>query len=305
MPAYRYHRVDVFTDRPLCGNPLAVFADGRGLSAQQMQALAREMNLSESVFCLPPTVAGAHTKLRIFTVDRELPLAGHPVVGTHHVLASTGALAVSDGRNEIKAELGAGVLPVVIEVSEGRVGTVFMTQRPPKFGAAVMDRNVLARALGLSPDQVDVGELPARVVDTGLPWFLVPVRDLKALRALRPDPWACAELAGQVGTDLFHAFTQDTDDPACAVRARHVFFGTATPGEDPVTGSAIGCIASFLVKEGVVLAAPEVELRVEQGQEIGRPGMVTARIAVRSGEIVRVQVGGAAVHIGDGEVRLD
>src|SRR6185436_19752100 len=251
----------VFTDRPLCGNPLAVFPEARGLSPQQMQALAREMNLSESVFCLPPS-PGAHTRLRIFTVDREVPLAGHPVVGTHHVLASTGALAVKDGSNEIKAELGAGVLPVSIEVQGGRVGSVFMTQQPPRFGEAFTDRAMLAMALGLSSDQLMVGELPARVVDTGLPWFLVPLRDLKALRALQPDPRACAALAAQVGTDLFHAFTQDTTDPACAVRARHVWFGTATPGEDPVTGSAIGCIASFLVKEGVVHAQAETELRV-------------------------------------------
>ena len=304
MATFRYHRVDVFTDRPLCGNPLAVFADGRGLSPDRMQALAREMNLSESVFCLPPA-AGGDTRLRIFPVDREVPLAGHPVVGTHHVLASTGALPVREGSNEVRAELGAGMLPVVIEVRAGRVDSVFMTQRPPKFGATITDRAVLARALGLQPDQVDVGELPARVVDTGLPWFLVPVRDLKALRALRPDARTCTQLAAEVGTDLFHAFTQDTTDPHCAVRARHVWYGTATPGEDPVTGSAIGCIASYLVDQGVVLAAPEVELRVEQGEEVHRPGMVTARIGVRSGEIVRVQVGGTAVHIGDGEIRLD
>jgi trans-2,3-dihydro-3-hydroxyanthranilate isomerase len=304
MATFRYHRVDVFTDRPLCGNPLAVFADGRNLSPQQMQALAREMNLSETVFCLPPT-ASAHTRLRIFTVDREVPLAGHPVVGTHFVLASTGALPLQEGSNEITTELGAGVLPVAIEMHGGRPGSVFMTQRPPKFGAKVTDRAVLAKALGLQPDQLAVGELPARVVDTGLPWFLVPVRDLKALRALRPDPWACSQLATEVGTDLFHAFTQDTDDPTCAVHTRHVWFGTATPGEDPVTGSAIGCLASFLVDEGVVLASPEAEFRVEQGSEVGRPGMVTARIGMRGGEIARVQVGGTAVHIGDGEVWLD
>src|SRR5262249_21393771 len=162
-------------------------------------------------------------------------------------------------------------LPVVVEVDSGKVRSVFMTQQPPKFGTTVTDRAVLARALGLQRDQVLMGELPAQVVDTGLPWFLVPVRDLKALRALRPDPAACAQLAAEVGTDMFHAFTQDTTDPHCAARTRHVWFGTVTPGEDPVTGSAIGCIASYLVHEGVVLAAPEAELRVEQGNEIGRP----------------------------------
>lgn len=305
MPKLRYHRVDVFTDRPLGGNPLAVFPEvPASLDAATMQAVAREMNLSETVFCLPPTDAKAHTRLRIFTVDREVPLAGHPVVGTHHVLASTGALPLREGRNELHTQLGAGVLPVEVDMASGQVGSVFMTQRAPKFGAPFLEREVLAGALGLDVEDLAVGELPARVVDTGLPWFLVPVRDLKALRAMRPEVAVCNVLAGEVGTDLFHAFTQDTGDPACAVRTRHVWWGRTTPGEDPVTGSAIGCIASFLVEEGVILAAPEAEFAVEQGEEVGRPGKVTARVLRRGDAVVRVQVGGGAVHVGDGELWL-
>lgn len=304
MPAYRYHRVDVFTEVPLCGNPLAVFPEAKGLEPATMQAIAREMNLSETVFCLPPKTQGVATHLRIFTVDREVPLAGHPVVGTHHVLASTGALELREGRNELLTELGAGVLPVGIDVAQGRVVSVFMTQPAPTFGAEIDDRRLLARALGLERDVLSVGELTARVVDTGLPWLLIPVQDLRSLRAVRPDHAACNEVAERAGTDLVHAFTLDTGDPDCAARTRHVWWGRATPGEDPVTGSAIGCIAAYLVSEGVILAAPEAQFHIEQGEEVGRPGKVTARVTVRGGQVSDVQVGGSAVHVGDGELRL-
>ncbi|GAB4149719.1 MAG: PhzF family phenazine biosynthesis protein [Planctomycetota bacterium] len=304
MRQLRYHRVDVFTDRPLGGNPLAVFPDGRGLDAGEMQLLAREMNLSETVFSLPSREPGAARRLRIFTIDRELPMAGHPVVGAAHVLASTGAIEVREGLNPAMLELGAATLPVEIHVRNGEVAAVFMTQKTPTIGRRFGEIDLVATALGLLPSQLDLGDLKPRVVDTGIPWFLIPLVDLKALRALRVQPQVCAELASVVGTDLFYAFTQDTGDPSCAARARHVWFGGTTPGEDPVTGSAIGCLASFLVSEGVILAAPEAELSIEQGEEVGRRGKVTARVQAKGGSISRVQVGGSAVHVGDGEIRL-
>ncbi len=302
MRAYRYHRVDVFTDRPFGGNPLAVFPTAQGLERAVMQSLAREMNLSETTFVLPPTQKGAVARVRIFTIDRELPLAGHPVVGTAYALAATGALELRPGRNAVTFELGAGLLPVEIDVENDVVTSVFMTQQPPKFGPALVDARVLGRALSLPPDQIDVGTLPARVVDTGIPWLLIPVRDRRALQHVRADFQACSQLAQEVGTDLFHAFTQDSGDPGCAVRTRHVWWGTVTPGEDPVTGSASGCIAAYLVGEGVMLAAPEAEFAIEQGEEVGRPGKVTARVRTSGGKVTRVQVGGSAVHVGNGEI---
>jgi len=305
MRTYRYHRVDVFTDTPLCGNPLAVFPDARGLDAREMQALARELNLSETTFLLPPSQKDAAVRMRIFTIDRELPLAGHPTVGTAYVLAKTGKLPLQPGRNVVQFELGAGVLPVEIDVVDGEVATVFMTQKPPKIGTPFEEHELVATALGLRTDQLDLGTLHPRVVDTGIPWFLVPLTDLKALRELKAHPLVCAELARVVGTDLFHAFTQDTGDPNCAARTRHVWWGSVTPGEDPVTGSAIGCIASYLVHEGVILAAPEAEFAIEQGEEVGRPGKVMARIEAHGGKVTRVQIGGRAVHVGDGELRFE
>lgn len=304
MRAYRYHRIDVFTDQPFRGNPLAVFPTATRLADAEMQALAREMNLSETTFVLPPRDQKAVARLRIFTIDRELPMAGHPVVGTAFALAQNGAFAVKEGRNEVVFELGTGLLPVAIDVQDGKVQSVYMTQQPPKFGAALSDARVLARALSLEPSDLDLATLPARVVDTGIPWLLVPVRDAKALARVRADFASCQALAKSVGTDLFHAFTQDTGDPDCAVRTRHVWWGTVTPGEDPVTGSAIGCIASYLVGEGVLLAAPDAAVSIEQGHEVGRPGKVTARIGTSNGVVKRVQVGGSCVHVGNGEVWL-
>lgn len=302
MRAYRYHRIDVFTDRAFGGNPLAVFPVATRLDAQQMQAIAREMNLSETVFVLPPQKAGAAARLRIFTIDRELPLAGHPVVGAAFALAQTGVVETRQGRNEITLELGAGPLPVEIDMKDGKVQSVFMTQKPPKFGAEMRDARAIAAALSLPPESIDLEMMAPRVVDTGIPWFCVPVKDMRALAAVRADHARCDEIARQVGTDLWHAFTLDTGDPDCAVRTRHVWWGRVTPGEDPVTGSAIGCIASYLVGEGVLLAAPEAVMQVEQGQEVGRPGKVTARISASQGVVRRVQVGGSAVHVGNGEI---
>jgi len=304
MRAYRYQRIDVFTDRPFGGNPLAVFPTARGLSADEMQQLAREMNLSETTFVLPPTGAAAVARVRIFTIDRELPLAGHPVVGTAFALAVSGGFDVQQGMNEIALELGVGILPVCIEIEGDRVASVFMTQRAPSFGPVIEDRQALSAALSIDPDELELDLMPARVVDTGIPWLLVPVRNQRVLSRVRADARSCDELARTVGTDLFHAFTQETGDPNCAVRTRHVWWGTVTPGEDPVTGSAIGCIASYLVGEGVILAAPQAEIMIEQGHEVGRPGQVTARVLVSGGEVSRVQVGGRAVHVGNGEIWL-
>jgi trans-2,3-dihydro-3-hydroxyanthranilate isomerase len=302
MRRLRYHRVDVFADRPFAGNPLIVFPEGDGLDTATMQLIAREMNLSETVFCTKPTEP-AEVQLRIFTVDRELPLAGHPVIGTHWVLAATGRYRLQDGITTVRGQLKAGVLPVEIESEGGQVRSVLMTQRQPSLAPAFAHKELLAQALGLA--QGDLNDaLPARVVDTGVPWLIVPVLTRKAMESLAPHPGLCKQVAGICGTDLLYAFTQETLDPGSTAHARHVWFGTVTPGEDPVTGSAAGCLASYLVYEGVLLAAPTVELWIEQGTEIGRPGRVKALVDARGTRVERVRVGGQAVLLGEGELRL-
>jgi len=302
MRPYRYHRVDVFTDKPFGGNPLVVFPEADGLSDAEMQAIAREMNLSETVFVLPPTDPDAEIRLRIFTVDRELPLAGHPVVGAHFVLAQMGRYQLDGEITVVQGQLGAGVLPVEIITEGGQIQSVVMTQKLPTISERITDLDLFCRALGLEWDEVEVGHLLPRVVDTGIPWLIIPVRDLKAIGRVAPDVHFCHEIAELVGTDMFYAFTQETRDPSCAVRARHIWFGTVTPGEDPVTGSAAGCLASYLVTEEVLLAAPVAEVWIEQGIEVGRAGRIQALVVVEGGAIQQVCVGGSAVHIGDGEI---
>jgi trans-2,3-dihydro-3-hydroxyanthranilate isomerase len=304
MRTYRYHRVDVFTDRPFGGNPLAVFPAAEGLDGREMQIIAREMNLSETVFVLPPTHPQADVRMRIFTVDRELPLAGHPVVGAHFVLATTGRYQLDREVTLVHGQLEAGVLPVEIIVEDGRVSSVVMTQNLPTVSERITDLDMCAAALGLRRSQLEVGDLVPRVVDTGVPWLIVPLVDLRAIQSIATDTGRCQELAQLVGTDMFYAFTQETEHADCAVHARHIWFGTVTPGEDPVTGSAAGCLASFLVTEGVLLAQPVAEVWIEQGLEVGRPGKVQALVDVEGGVIRQVCVGGSAVHLGDGEIRF-
>lgn len=303
MRSFPYHRVDVFTEKPFCGNPLAVFSRAEGLSSEEMQAIAREMNLSETVFCLPAEDSTAAYRLRIFTIDRELPMAGHPVVGAVHTLVRTKQLELDGDCTEIKMQLGVGVLPVEILAKEGEMQSVMMTQRLPKFGQAFQQRDKLAKALGLEADDLDSELLPC-VVDTGIPWFVIPLRNLAAMDRLAPDPFPLMELAELLETDAFYAFTQDVDDPVCTAHGRHVWFGTVTPGEDAATGSAVGCTAAYLVHREVVLAAPTADLFIEQGLEIGRPSRIHALVHVEAGEITRVQVGGSVVHLADGEFHL-
>ncbi|MFO1051146.1 MAG: PhzF family phenazine biosynthesis protein [Planctomycetota bacterium] len=304
MGRQEYLRVDVFTDQPFCGNPLAVFPAADGLSTAQMQRIAREMNLSETVFCVASDKPQADVRLRIFTIDRELPLAGHPTVGAVFALATSGRFAAGPSDAVVWCELGVGVLPVEVERDGDRVRRVVMTQREPHFGEPFARVDQVAAALGLPARALCPADLPIRVVDTGIPWLLVPVVDLPAIRRIQVDVMRCAAIAQQCDTDAFYAFTQDVLDPTCTVHARHVAFGSLTPGEDPATGSAAGCLASYLVAESVVLAAPDASLAIEQGVEIGRPSRIEAMVDVEGTRPKRVRVGGSAVLVGHGEITV-
>ena len=286
-----YVQVDVFTSRPLEGNALAVFTDARGLSAAELQAVARETNLSETTFVLPEPAAppGAPVRVRIFTVGEELPFAGHPTLGTAAVLRGTSGAA----RGVLA--LGVGEIPVAFEDRpEGAFGE--MRQRDPVFGRVHPPEDV-ARALGLSPADLDAAA-PAQTVSTGLPFAIVPLRSLETLRRLRPD-WTRID-AYLAGTDAksFYLVCAETQDPAARLHARMPFRG----GEDPATGSAAGCCAAWMARHG--LLAPGESALIEQGLEVSRPSRIFVR-ATRDGEQVRdVRVGGHVVEIARGELVL-
>lgn len=310
MPSYSFLQVDVFTDRVFGGNPLAVFPDAEGLDTVQMQRIAREMNLSETTFVLPPTDPAADFKVRIFTPEAELPFAGHPVVGTHWVLAHLGRVALQEPVTTVRFELGVGVRAAALHVSEGQVTRVVMDHQTPEFTAvATPDQAArLARALGLEPDAVIETGWPAQVVSTGIRQLFVPVRSLRDMAAISPkrqDAAAlsalCAELDPvQRCNDSIMVLTLETVDPQAAVHARMFAPGLGV-GEDPATGSACGGLGAYLVEHRIVPAAPPTTVLVaEQGIEMGRPSRITIEVDGEPGAIRMVRVGGQVVPLIEG-----
>jgi trans-2,3-dihydro-3-hydroxyanthranilate isomerase len=304
MVARRFVQVDVFTETPFCGNPLAVILEGEGLTAEQMQALAREMNLSETSFVLAPTDPTAHARVRIFTPQLELPFAGHPVVGTGYVLVTEGVLPTLGDRFEIRLELGLGVLPVEIDCRAGLVRQITMTQRPPQFLASVPSADVaqLARGLGLAPQDIWGTGLPAQLVSTGLPQLMVPVRSLAAMQAITLDLGALHGICQRYGTHSIYAFTRETITPGADAHSR-LFAPLAGVLEDPATGSASGALGAYLVHHRVVGGdMPLVHLENEQGYEMGRPSRILMEVERNGATISRVRVGGGVVKVIDGAV---
>ncbi|GEJ58983.1 PhzF family phenazine biosynthesis protein [Anaeromyxobacter diazotrophicus] len=279
--------VDVFTSRPLEGNQLAVFTDARGLSGAEMQRLARETNLSETTFVLPGEAAPGATRVRIFTVDEELPFAGHPTLGTAAVLRG------ASGAAEVVLELGVGRVPVAFEDGPGGAFGE-MRQRAPVFGAR-HDHREVARALGL-PDGVLDEALPIETVSTGLAFAIAPVRSLAALERLRPDLARGADYLARTDARFFYFVARETVDPAARLHARMLFYG----GEDPATGSAAGCCAAWMVAHGV--ARPDERVLIEQGLETRRPSRLHVRAGRRAGAVEDVRVGGHTVEVGWGEL---
>jgi trans-2,3-dihydro-3-hydroxyanthranilate isomerase len=299
---YELVQLDVFTKTPLTGNPLAIFTDARGLADQQMQALAREMNLSETTFILsrePQVEAEEGKRVRIFTVEEELPFAGHPTLGTALYLHSTTA----SGADEIVLDLNVGKIGVRFSTDSNHrsnrvAGDVFgeMRQRDPEFGP-MLPPDKVASVLGSDGSEI-ASEWPSQIVSTGLPFGIVPIRDAEALTNLKPDLVKAGALLEGTGA-RFCYFISPERKGRLEVHARMFFYG----GEDPATGSAAGCAASWMVQHGIANSDEQVLFR--QGVEIGRPSEMYVR-ATRDGQhVTNVRVGGYAVEVLRGTVRLD
>jgi trans-2,3-dihydro-3-hydroxyanthranilate isomerase len=289
---FPFAQLDVFSSRPFEGNSLAVFPDGRGLTDQEMQALAREMNLSETTFILPrdKTVEGERgIRVRIFTVQEELPFAGHPTLGTAFFLRG------STGAGEVALELKVGKVPVRFQETPGEPPFGEMTQVEPKFGPA-HDRETVVRATSLRDGDIDPS-LPIQTVSTGLPFTVVPLRGLEAMRRLQVDLKGAGEyLERSGGGNFFYFVTRETVDPTARLHARMLFYN----GEDPATGSAAGCAAAWMVANRV--AQPDERVLIEQGVEMLRPSRIFVRAARMDDRVVNVRVGGNAVEVLRGEV---
>jgi trans-2,3-dihydro-3-hydroxyanthranilate isomerase len=307
MKAYQFIQVDVFTDQPFGGNPLAVFPEAEGLTTEEMQRLAREMNLSETTFVLPPQAPGADFKVRIFTPAKELPFAGHPVVGTHWVLAHLGRVDLREPVTQVRFELGVGVLPANLHVAGGQVERVVMTQDRPTFHAVLEDVTDLAEGLGLSPEAISETGLPVHVVSTGVPQMMVPVRSLAEVQALDAGQLNIAALnraCHAVGTECALVFTFQTEQPEATVHVR-MFAPLLGVPEDPATGSANGALGAYLVHHRAVpVTEPTTHILSEQGAEIDRPSTLYIEADSAGEEITAVRVGGQVVLVAEGVVRF-
>lgn len=305
--SYEFVQLDVFTQTPLAGNPLAIFTDGRGLNDGEMQALAREMNLSETTFILPRdtvTEAREGKKVRIFTVEEELPFAGHPTLGTAlHLYASEFARS-SKKSAQITLDLRAGKIPVRFTADSENAGgnrvdgQVFgeMQQRDPEFGTT-LSREDVARVIGIAVDEIS-SEWPIQPVSTGLTFTIVPFRNRQTLSDLKFSYVQAAEFLKNTGANFFYFLCPERLEGRLEARARMFFYG----GEDPATGSAAGCAASWMVQHGV--AKTDEQVLIRQGIECRRPSEMYVR-ATREGERVsNVRVGGYAVEILRGTVVL-
>jgi trans-2,3-dihydro-3-hydroxyanthranilate isomerase len=305
MKTYRFIQVDVFTDRPFGGNPLAVFPEAEGLTTEEMQHLAAEMNLSETTFVLPPRAPEADFRVRIFTPRKELPFAGHPVIGTHWTLAHLGRVRLHEPVTQVRFELGVGVLPADLHVRAGRVEQVVMTQDRPAFLAVLQDLSDLAGGLGLPPEAITETKLPVQVVSTGMPQMMVPIRSLAEVQSLdagRLNVAALGRTCRAVGTDCVMVFTFETERPETAVHVR-MFAPMLGVPEDPATGSANGALGAYLVHHRAVpVGGPTVHLLSEQGAEIGRPSLLTIDVDMAGGDASTVRVGGQAVPMVEGAV---
>ncbi|MBN8592862.1 MAG: PhzF family phenazine biosynthesis protein [Anaerolineae bacterium] len=300
MRKLRYHLVDVFTNERFGGNPLAVFTNGRGVEPALMQTIARELNLSETVFVLPPEDPANHWRLRIFTPATELPMAGHPTVGTAYVLAREHLVDVTGDETTIRLEEPVGVIPVTFSFDDHGALSISMTQPNPTFGPMMDDRAGIAALLSLSPD--DLLPLPIQVVSTGVPFVFVPVRDLDAMRRIK------------VRLDLWEQSLKDTPHPhlltftpEVEVAGSHVHVRMFAPAmgipEDPATGGAAGPLGCYLVQHGLVKDSPAAII-AEQGFEMGRRSFLHIGIEQQHGEISRVTVGGQSVPVGEGVIEV-
>ena len=283
---------DVFSARRLEGNSVAVFFDGRGLTDAEMQALAREMNLSETTFVLPRDATIERERgirVRIFTVQEELPFAGHPTLGTAF------ALRGQNGAKQILLELNVGKVPVDFEDSaESPFGE--MTQIDPTFGMR-HEREAVAQTTGLRVQDFD-DSLPIQTVSTGVPFTVAPLKSLAVMRNLQIDRNRAAEYLTRTEGKFFYFVTRETVDREARLRARMLFYN----GEDPATGSAAGCSAAWMVAHGV--ATPDERVLIEQGVEMKRPSRIFVRASQSDNRVVNVRVGGHSVEIMRGEVFL-
>jgi trans-2,3-dihydro-3-hydroxyanthranilate isomerase len=298
--AYRFVQVDVFTDHIFGGNQLAVFLEPDGLSDQELQAIAREMNLAETTFVYKPTHPDAAARVRIFTPGSELPFAGHPTVGTTWVLAQRGLLP--DSASQLALEEGIGLVPVTLDGDVRAPQTVWMSHRDPEFGPPVDNRVEIAKALGLTEADL-LPNMPIRTGSTGVRFIYVPLKDVETVDRAEANPRAVADAVpgDHIGVFMF------ASDPARG--SAHVYsrmFGREGMGiiEDSATGSASGPLGAYVVEQHLLTMSDPIEITSLQGNKMGRPSTIRIRLDLTNGHATNIQVGGGVVPVLEGELTL-
>jgi trans-2,3-dihydro-3-hydroxyanthranilate isomerase len=297
---YTFYTADVFTDTLFGGNPLGILPDARGLTTEQMLAIAREFNYSESTFVFPPENPAHTRRVRIFTPGGEVPFAGHPTVGTAHVLAAIGEVPLTGAETRIVLEENVGPVPVVIRARDGKPDFAQLSVAMlPQVSEPTVSRERLASILSLDVDDMLDGAYEPQTVSCGLPFLLVPLKDRKAVgrSRLRLDQWE--ESLQGTPSEMVMVFAADPERPGSDMRAR--MYGPAVSVvEDPATGSACACLAGYLAAR----TPRDGTLRwvVEQGFEMGRPSIIEIEADKQGGAITAVRVGGKTVLVSKGEL---
>jgi trans-2,3-dihydro-3-hydroxyanthranilate isomerase len=298
----RYVTVDVFTDSPFGGNPLAVVLDAGGLSTAQMQSIAREFNYSETTFVLPPRDAAHDAEVRIFTVNNEIPFAGHPNVGTAYVLASRAKTPPA----RLLFEEKAGIVPVEIVSERGKVMSTELTAPQALQWLTQVSAEQAAGCLSLSAGDVKTDRHVPHVVSVGLPFLVVELASREALKRAKPNADAFARTFPAVGSDAVYFYTRDVpaNEAPCDVQARMFHPGSSGLSEDPATGSATAAAAALFAElDG--MSDGELKLTIGQGFDMGRPSILLTRVRKQGGKLISAHVGGACVFMMEGTLALD
>jgi trans-2,3-dihydro-3-hydroxyanthranilate isomerase len=298
---FRFVQVDVFTEHAFGGNPLAVVFEAAGLSDAEMQAIAREMNCSETTFLLPPTRPDCAARVRIFTPAREIPFAGHPTIGTSWVLATEKRVPGNGLRFNL--EEGIGPVEVTLEGAPARPSFLWMRHGEARFGPELANRDGFARALGLAGSDLLAGA-PVRTGSTGSPFLYVPLRDREVVDRARLDVPAVLAAQGEGPKVGVFVFAPDPDPKAGRVYSRMFAPHTSGIPEDPATGSASGPLGAYLVEHGLVAPADIVDIVSEQGTRMGRPSFIRIRVGMSAGRIREILVGGSVVPVIEGRLRV-
>ena len=299
MKEFEYYLVDVFTNKQYGGNPLAVFPEADEIPENLMQKIANELNLSETTFILQPSSKDSDCKVRIFTPVVELPMAGHPTIGTAFVILRN-ELIKPHNDNFLMFEEGVGPIKVYFNHQENDSWEVTMVQPLPSFSNIYEDRNKIAQLLSLENSAIDP-ELPIQIISCGVPFVYIPIKSMDEIKAAKVRLDLLEEYLGNYESQALFLFTRETVNPSSTVHCR-MFAPTLGVMEDPATGSASGPLGAYMVKYGL---SDGKNIISEQGFEMGRPSIINTDIDVNNENISSVKVGGNTVSVGKGKMFLD